>query len=88
MKKVATIILVCVLTCSFFVGAFVTDAQARKANSPNDRVTPVCVKPFKVPVCNMEDCRMYEVYYCPYGVIMEWTGEYCPTNSGCWDPIG
>ena len=82
MKKVATIVLVCVLTCSFIAGAFVADAQAR--NAQNDKVTPICVLAFKEPVCFMEDCRLYWVYSCPYGMVKEWTGEYCPTGSPCW----
>ena len=79
MKKVLAILLVCVLTGSFFVGAIATDIQAK-----NTKIRPVC-KRMEIPVCNFEDCRVYTVYFCPYGTIMEWTGEYCPANSGCWD---
>ena len=87
MRKIAAIILACVLTCSFIAGAFVADAQAKNGNPPNDKVTEQCrlVFPDKEPACNLDDCRMYYVWLCPYGIVEEWTGEYCPPLSPCWN---
>ena len=81
MKKLATIILVCVLTGSFMIGVFATDVSAK-----NQRPTPACVK-LKLPACNLQDCRVYNIYFCPYGVLEIWTGEYCPATAPCWDPV-
>ena len=84
MKKIAAVILVTVLVCSFMVGAFVTSTHAK--NAQNDKITPNCEK-FKLPACNLDDCRMYWIYFCPYGVVEVWTGEYCPPEAPCWGPF-
>jgi hypothetical protein len=83
MKKLAAVMLVAVLACSFLVGAFVADTQAREANCPNTKITKQCEK-LKYLACNLDDCRLYEIWFCPYGVLEIWTGEYCPAYSGCW----
>ena len=83
MKKLASMILVCVLLCSFMVGAMNTHAGEHYAR--NDRATPACVRE-KEPVCVNVDCRMYYRYLCPWGIVYVWTGEYCPAWAPCWDP--
>ena len=86
MKKLATIMLVAVLAGSFLVGAFVTDTLARNNPGNNDRVTSKC-ELFPYLACNLDDCCMYEIYFCPYGVVEVWTGEFCPPEAPCWGPF-
>ena len=83
MKKLATIVLMCVLTGAFLIGAFATDAQAKYPDSPVKN----CVLLVKwIPVCMGETCRLYYWFDCPYGIVTYWTGEYCPPQAPCWDP--
>ena len=85
MRKLASMILVCVLVCSFMVGAMNT--QAGEHHAKNDKATPACTK-LKELVCNLEDCRVYYLYLCPWGIVLEWTGDYCPPTAPCWNPTG
>ncbi len=84
MKKFAALMMVAVLACSFMIGVFTTETQA--SNSQRDGLPPVC-KFTKELVCNLDDCRVYELWACPWGFELVWTGDYCDAGAPCWGPF-
>ncbi len=75
MKKLVLIVMMFVLTCSFMVGVFTTDAQAGKPNHLVDKCK--LMWPKMPAACNMTTCYLYYPYDCPWGLVLVWTGDYC-----------
>jgi len=75
MKKLVIVVLMLVLTCSFVIGAFATDAKAGKPN----HLVPKCKLLWpKIPAaCDGSTCKLYYPYECPWGTVLVWTGDMC-----------
>lgn len=74
MKKLAAILLVCVLTGSFLFGAMATASPSGNGNN----LPPCCHYNPKWPgVCDLSTCKLYVTYTCPWGNILVWEGDYC-----------
>jgi len=83
MKKFAAFTLACVLAGSFLVGSMAPGIQAGQGLPPDHDLAKPCKLLFPA-ACKGVDCRMYEIWDCPWGEVEVWTGEWCPPDAPCW----
>jgi hypothetical protein len=72
MKKLAAILMICVLAGSFAIGT------AFASGPPAGHLSPKCFLNTKYPmVCDSSTCKAYVTYTCPWGNVLVWDGDYC-----------
>jgi hypothetical protein len=72
MKKLTTVVLLCVMVASFAFGALAGTAQAKPGTVPDH-----CVRSMAYSYCDLDTCKMYDPWICNGKLRYIWNGDYC-----------